>query len=144
MGLSQGPAFTQAYLQRLGGHLDEARRTVEKVREGELLPWLSALDREQAVSEFSARVSELEAAYEAIAGASPLVQPLMMMRHADTDIASRTLEFFTPALPLDAASLVYTAAGVVLALIVYEIFKSPAFLFRKKKPTRHLRGSHRL
>ena len=29
-GGAQGPAFVQAYLQRLGGHIDEARRTVDR------------------------------------------------------------------------------------------------------------------
>jgi hypothetical protein len=33
-GSAQGPAFVQAYLQRLGGHIDEARRTVFELREG--------------------------------------------------------------------------------------------------------------
>lgn len=133
MACSQGPAFTQAYLQRLGGHIDEAQRAVAQIEAGTLMPWLTDTDRARAASEFSARVQELEAAYQAIASAHPVMQPVMMLRYAETDIAARTMEFFTPALPLDLASLVYTAAGVILALVVYELVKSPAFLFRKKE-----------
>lgn len=134
MGLSQGPAFTQAYLQRLGGHIDEARRTLALIERGEWLERLQPLDREQAITQFSARVAELESAYESIASAAPMLQPMVMMRHADGDIAQRAWENFTPAVPLDAASLVYTGIGVVVALLVYELTKSPALLFRRRRP----------
>ncbi len=135
MGLSQAPAFTQAYLQRLGGHLDEARRTLAMIERGQWLQQLGVEDRQQAAREFSARVFELEQALLSISQAPPLLQPLVMLQHADSDIAQRAWEHFTPAIPVDAPSLVYTGCGIVLALIVYELFKSPAALFRKKKVT---------
>lgn len=133
MGLSQAPAFTQAYLQRLGGHLDEARRTLELVEQGVLVPELTAIEREQASLGFADRVAELEATYTTIAEASPLMQPVLMLRHADGDIAQRAWEAFTPAVPVDAPSLIWTGVGVVLALLVYELFKSPAALVRRRR-----------
>lgn len=132
MGLSQAPAFTQAYLQRLGGHLDEARRTLGMIERGEWLQRLGIDDRRQAIEEFGARVSQLEQAFWAISEAPPLLQPLVMLQHADNEIARRAWEHFTPAIPIDAPSLVYTGIGIVLALVVYELLKSPAALFRRK------------
>jgi hypothetical protein len=137
MGLSQGPAFTHAYLQRLGGHIDEARRTVTLIERGDLLPRLGPVERQEAVAEFSSRVQDLEQAYAAIANASPMMQPVVMLQHSDSDIARRAWETFSPAIPVDAASLVYTGIGVVLALLIYELIKSPAGLFRRRKPERH-------
>lgn len=133
MGLSQAPAFTQAYMQRLGGHLDEARRTLELVEQGVLVPELSATDREQAALGFAERVAELEATFQAIQSASPVVRPVVMLRHADSEIARRAWEAFTPAVPVDPTSLIWTAIGVVAALLVYELLKSPAALVRRRR-----------
>lgn len=134
MGMSQAPAFTQAYLQRLGGHLDEARRTLSMVERGEWLQRLGVADREVAVAEFTRRVNELEQAFHAISQAPALLQPLVMMQHSESDIAQRAWEHFTPAIPVDGPSLVYTGVGIVLALLVYELVKAPGALFRRKTP----------
>ncbi len=136
MGLSQAPAFTQAYLQRLGGHLDEARRTLELVQQGVLVPELTAAEREQAAVGFADRVAELEATYASIADASPLMQPILMLRHGDSEIARRAWEAFTPAVPIDAPSLIWTGIGVVAALLVYELFKSPAAVVKRRRRQR--------
>lgn len=133
MGLSQAPAFTQAYLQRLGGHIDEARRSLGLVERGLLLPGLDTAERQAAAAEFAARVDQLEQVHRSIAEAAPSLQPLMMLRHADPDIARRAWEAFTPAIPVDAPSLIYTGLGVVVALLVYELVKSPAALVRRRR-----------
>ena len=133
MGLSQAPAFTQAYLQRLGGHLDEARRTLDLVERGVLVPELTVAERAQAVQGFADRVAELEATYSSIADASPMVQPLLILRHGDSEIATRAWEAFTPAVPIDAPSLIWTGIGVVVALLAYELFKSPAAVVRRRR-----------
>jgi predicted nucleic acid-binding protein len=137
MGLSQAPAFTQAYLQRLGGHLDEARRTLDLVERGILVPELTETERAQAVQGFSERVTELEAIYASIADASPLMQPVLMLRHGDSEIATRAWEAFTPAVPIDAASLIWTGVGVLAALLLYELFKSPAAVVRRRRRMRY-------
>lgn len=133
MGLSQAPAFTQAYLQRLGGHIDEARRTLNLIERGELLERLGPDDRAVAVAEFSARLAELEWAYRSIIDSPAMLQPMMMLRHAEASIAGRAWDSFTPAIPVDPPSLVYTGLGVVLALIIYELVKSPALLFKRSE-----------
>lgn len=133
MGLSQAPAFTQAYLQRLGGHIDEARRTAQLVERGLLLPGLDESERASAAAEFGARATELERVHDLIAGASPAFQPVMMLRHADPEIAQRAWEAFSPALPLDAPALIYTGLGVLIALIVYELVKAPAAVVRRRR-----------
>jgi hypothetical protein len=137
MGLSQAPAYTQAYLQRLGGHLDEARRTLGLVESGEWFRHLTGVDRQSVEIELRARVVELEQSYQAITEATPVMQPLVMMRYADGDIAARAWEHFTPAIPIDPPSLIYTGIGVVLALLIYELIKSPAALVKRKPPRKH-------
>lgn len=136
MALSQAPAYAHAYLQRLGGHIDEARRLVDRVRSGEALPTLDPDSRAQAVAELAGRVADLQAARDALMDAPAWLRPVLMLRHGDPTIAGRALEEFTPALPLDGASLAYTALGVVLALLAWELLKAPgAMALRRRRTT---------
>ncbi|MEM1081620.1 MAG: DUF2937 family protein [Pseudomonadota bacterium] len=135
ISLSQAPAFTQAYLQRLGGHIDEARLTVEGVASGVILPWLVAAERDQAVAELSLRLTQLEQFQLELLDSSALLRPLTLIRAGEWSIAERTLADFVPAIPLDPASLTWTAVGVILALLIYELIKAPlALLIRSPRP----------
>jgi len=136
-GSVQGPAFVQAYLQRLGGHIDEARRTVEELRNGAVSR--SVTDdgsRERLVEAFTARLAELEASRDAILNAHPLWQPLAMARQADRDIASATADAFTPAMPLDPNSLIYAVIGLALGWAIWELLQWPVKARVRKRRAR--------
>ena len=136
-GSAQGPAFVQAYLQRLGGHIDEARRTVEELRNGAVSR--SVTDngsRERLVEAFTARLAELEASRDAILNAHPLWQPLAMARQADRDIASATADAFTPAMPLDPNSLIYAVIGLALGWAIWELLQWPVKARVRKRRAR--------
>lgn len=125
-GSAQGPAFVQAYLQRLGGHIDEARRTVFELRDGAMSRAVSDDgSRERLLEAFSTRLADLEASREAILTAHALWRPVVMVRQADRDIAAATAEAFTPAMPLDPASLIYAAIGLVIGWMVWELVQWP-------------------
>lgn len=130
---SQAPAFTQAYLQRLGGHVDEAQRTVDQIASGQMLPWLSAERRADAVAELQLRLDELLAFQSGLLETPALLRPLMIVRHGEWDIARRAAEAFTPAVPIDLASLTWTAVGIVTAVILYELCKTPAWAVRRRR-----------
>lgn len=129
---SQTQAFIHAYLQRLGGHLDEARASYLKLRAGEFLPGADALSQQRMAEAFSRRVEELSQAYNAIANADAFARPLRFATHMDRSIAQATFTNFTPALPLDSASLIYALVGMVLGLLIYEIVKLPLRPFRHR------------
>lgn len=134
MGLSQAPAFSHAYLQRLGGHIDEARRMLDGVRDASILPDLPEGARSEAIADLTLRLADLQAARAALTDADPWLRPLALLRHADPTIARRTLDAFTPAMPLDGASLLYTGLGVILALVVWELIKAPGALMTRRRP----------
>ena len=134
-GLSQAPEFFQQYLQRLGGHLDEARRQLagfEEVARKSGLSFQQYIDllRSQPadavantgarIAEIQTRVESLSAAEAALRGANLWERPFVFLRHADWDIAGRTWEVFKPAMPVTAEGFVYAAAGMVLALVLYQ------------------------
>ncbi len=136
VGLSQAPEFFQQYLQRLGGHLDEARLALARyeavAREsGITLAQLIETTRAQAaapvarlgdvMAEALARVQKLEAAEAALRGASLWERPFVFLRHVDTDIAARAWAVFKPAVPVTTEGLVYAVVGMALALALYQL-----------------------
>ena len=131
---SQFDAFVLQYLQRLGGHIDEAQRNYTMASDTEHFRDMAVEVREILMAAARARVDELTLALRAIADADILHRPFAFLAHMDREIAARTLESFRPALPVDLAGLVYAASGIVLGLVVYELVKAPLVLaFRRKR-----------
>lgn len=134
---SQAPAFVQAYLQRLGGHVDEARNTIERIASGELLPWLAPEGRAAAVAELQIRMDELLTLQSRLQDAPPLLRPLTLLRHGEWAIAERAAGDFVPAIPLDIASLTWTGLGVLFAVLLYELLcRAPISAVRWRKARR--------
>jgi hypothetical protein len=131
---SQLPEFIQQYLQRLGGHLDEARRQLEQFRAvatqsdltldqliarnlGSSEPTVVRLGR--MIHETMARVDALAAADAAIRQSSIVSRPFLFLRHLDLSIAHATWTIFKPAVPTTIEGLLYSVCGVLLALAFY-------------------------
>jgi hypothetical protein len=105
--LTQGPEFLQQYLQRLSGHLDEARRLLEQT------------------PQLAPRVAELAAARDALMGASAWTKPMAFLGHPQADIAWRTFADFRPALPLTLEGLAWGLAGVVIGVAIGSLLLAP-------------------
>jgi hypothetical protein len=146
-GGAQGPAFVQAYLQRLGGHIDEARRTVATLQNAAVAKAVPDVgSRDQLIESFATRLADLEASRVAILDASALARPVVMAFDADREIAAATAQAFTPTMPLDATGLIYALAGLALGWGLWELAQWPvrAKLRRRKarreSPTSSIRG----
>lgn len=157
VGLSQAPEFFQQYLQRLGGHLDEARRqlagfeAVAKQSGMTLAEFVEVAKSETSdrvdrlldqVAGIQARVDELASAEAALREASVWERPFVFVSHLDPDIAARTWEVFKPAVPVTPEGFVYAAAGMLLALGLYQLAVAwPArSLMRRWKKTEPAKG----
>ena len=133
---SQLPEFMQQYLQRLEGHLDEARLQLEHFRQAAAQSGMS-LDQLMAgaarnpdpsmgrlggvVASLIARVDSLAAADAALRQASAWSRPFVFAAHADLGIARATWAIYRPAVPTTAEGLAYAGAGIVLVLAVYHL-----------------------
>jgi hypothetical protein len=152
VGLSQAPEFYQQYLQRLGGHLDEARAALARyevvAREsGITLRQLIDTTRAQAaepvaklgdvIAAGQERAESLAAAESALRAAGLWERPLVFLRHVDTEIAARTWEVFKPAVPVTVEGAVYAGVGMLLALLAYQI----ALVLPGRMLARRWRGS---
>ncbi|MGB0695869.1 MAG: DUF2937 family protein [Rhodospirillaceae bacterium] len=141
MSLSQIQTFIAQYVQRLGGHVDEARLALARTEGSDL----AARVPEEAVNtirdEAALRLQTLEADQQAIAEAGPWEAPFVLLQRLDPDIAQGTLTDFSPALPLEPVAASYMAGGLVIGLLVYELFKLPfALTFARSRNGR--RGHH--
>jgi hypothetical protein len=133
---SQLPEFMQQYLQRLEGHLEEARLQLEHFRQaaaqsGMTLDQLIANAAQNpdpsmgrlggVVRELVVRVDRLGADDAALLGASVWSRPFVFAAHLSPGIARETWARFKPAVPTTAEGLMYAAAGVVVVLAVYHL-----------------------
>ncbi len=125
MAASQTQAIIDQYVQRLGGHLDEARLNLDRIVNGVRYQTMSEAVRSEIETDARLRVEELNTAYTAIVESGVVTRPLVFLRHADDAILTATLSNFVPAIPLDANALIYSFIGIVIALIVYETVKLP-------------------
>jgi Protein of unknown function (DUF2937) len=131
---SQIPEFIQQYLQRLGGHLDEARRQLGHFQEiatnaGLTLDGLMArsqgspeptvIQLGRLIRDTASRVDALAAAEAGIRSASLFSRPLVFLRHLDLSITRATWAVFKPAVPTTVEGLVYAGLGVLLMLALY-------------------------
>lgn len=134
VAFSQAPEFMQQYLQRLGGHLDEARRQLNQFKSAAVQ---SGLSLDQLIAQTNAnanpavaklggvmtgaitRVDELAAAQAAIAQAPPWSRPFVFLHHLDTEIARGTWDAFKPAVPTTLEGLAYAAIGMIVLLAIY-------------------------
>ncbi len=124
VALSQFPEFSQQYMQRLSGAVDELRLvTADFDRSARV----AGLSREEALAQIGGtrfmddlRVSmaaslrrhdRLEADYRALAGLEPLGRLARLWHFRDIELARRTWEEFRPALPVTGDGLVFAGIG---------------------------------
>lgn len=148
---SQGPEFMQQYLQRLGGHLDEARRHLATFQQTAAQAGLSL---DQFIAQTGAnpdasvarlggvmtgaveRVSSLQTAHDALLHSALWERPFVFLRHVDVAIARATGAVYQPAVPTTAEGLVYALTGMLVFLGIYHFgFKRLISLFGRRAST---------
>jgi hypothetical protein len=133
---SQLPEFMQQYLQRLEGHLDEARLVLGKFKDAAAQSGMS-LDQLVAgaaqnpdpsmgklggvIRQAIVRADELGAADAALRQASALTRPFVFLRHLDVGIARATLAIYRPAVPTTLEGFAYAGFGIILIMALYHL-----------------------
>ena len=133
---SQLPEFMQQYLQRLEGHLDEARLQLDHFKaaasqSGMTLEQLvagTAQNPDPAMGRLAGvvralmeRVQDLGSADAALRGASSWTRPFVFLAHLNWGIARATWAIFRPAVPATAEGVFYAAAGMLIVLAGYHL-----------------------
>ncbi|MBP5859061.1 DUF2937 family protein [Marivibrio halodurans] len=130
---SQFPAFRDAYLQRIGGALDEVTRQVAALDERAAAAGLEryayvrrlsgnpdpVVAREgRALIDLLGRQHRLSAARDAVRDAPVYVQAAQVLLHLEPDIADAALADFQPAVPLSLSAVFHAFIGFVVGLFL--------------------------
>lgn len=107
MSIAQFPQYLAQYLQRLGGHIDEARMA-------------AGLFKLPALAERAAHLAE---GLRAISGAPAHLRLVEFIAHAQWDIAKVAYDNFTPGITFTREEIGYLALGGVLGVAVYGTIK---------------------
>lgn len=124
VALSQFPEFSQQYVQRLSGAVDELRAVTIAF---DTAARVGGLSREEALAQLKGtgfgdqfsddmrtriyRYERLNADYQALAGAAPLQRLARAWRFRDPELARRTWDDFRPAVPVTSEGLVFAGIG---------------------------------
>jgi hypothetical protein len=136
---SQGQAFTVQYIQRLGGHLDEARDHLADVQTGLRYRVMGDTVRGELETQAKRRVTELDRAYSAAKNANVLTRPIAILRYGDPSILAGTQRDFVPALPASRDGILYTIFGMIAGFVLYEILRLPVVAILREPRRRKFR-----
>ncbi len=144
VALSQFPQFYGQYIQRLGGHLDEARLMLDQYKKtaASLSLTLDQYIKEhlesgsevfvstgEVINALAERYETLEKAYLALQDANIYNRWVVFLREVDWSIAAGTWENFVPGIPTTAEGLIYAMCGLLLGWALYSGLKSIPVLF---------------
>ena len=118
LGLGQFPQFLAQYLQRLGGHIDEARLAAQQFN-------MEAL---------TDRADGLEASLHSIENAPALMKLPVFLSRADWDIVDRALDNYTMGMTFDRLGLWYCITGALIGILLFNLLRwLISKIFRRKK-----------
>ncbi|RVV99359.1 DUF2937 family protein [Mesobaculum littorinae] len=131
VALSQFPEFSQQYLQRLSGALNELHVVVESF---DTTAAAAGLDRDSALAELGGnavsdemrgtmsraitRYDTLQEDYAHLVGAQPLERLVKPWYFSDGELIDDTLEDFRPAMPVTVEGLIFAGIGFVGGWII--------------------------
>ncbi len=137
--LAQFPQFYAHYLQRLGGHLDEARLIVSEYSEAansfnltlheyiriHLTANNPVLQSTGTIIENSlARLTALEKSFQALQAGTVFNRWWIFIKNMDPAIFRQTYSAYMPGISLTVESLIYAVTGLLITWGIYQGIKS--------------------
>ena len=149
VSMSQFPEFSQQYLQRLSGAVDELRAVVVSFDQSAVN---AGLTREEALAELNGssfqselqgnltgqinRYERLSTDYAKLKEIEPLQRLAQVYRFNDTELARRTWSDYRPAVPVTIDGFICAAIGYAIGwLALAGVFALILRLFRRRKAT---------
>lgn len=156
IGLSQFPQFFGQYMQRLGGHLNEARRIFEQYQKAAADAGLSLeayvqehlnatsevfVSSGRVIEDLVNRYYELEQSYLALADSNIYNRWFVFIKEVDWEIAAGTWNNFVPGVPTTIEGLFYAITGLLAGWGIYAALKAVVSFPFKPKPVKINRAS---
>lgn len=140
---SQFPEFSQQYVQRLGGAVDELQSIVMAFDE---TARVSGLDRETALEHLSGssfleghqddmrttitRFERLASNYAMLQGSTAIGRVAQIQKFRDRQLLEKTWDDFEPAVPLNQDGAIFAGAGFLSGLLLFAAIGS---IFRRRQ-----------
>ncbi|MEN0042103.1 MAG: DUF2937 family protein [Pseudomonadota bacterium] len=146
VAFAQTPEFTQQYVQRIGGAVDELTRVVEdfdrdaagsNLERRQALGRMTTADSElvrsrgRSMSRTIARYERLKAQQSIVRDSVPLLRPIMLAQELDMNLLRATWDDFRPAIPVTQDGIIWLGGGVLFGWLTGLVFTRP--LKRRKK-----------
>lgn len=155
--MAQFPQFFGQYLQRLGGHLAEAKflllryelsaeyfnLTLDEYISLHLNSGNEVFSSSgQIIAELVNRIAALEKSFTALEGATPLNRWWVFIQEVDLEMLRETWSIFTPGIPTTMEGVIYGFCGLLLAWAIYQGIKGllkslfkliSSLVYRRKK-----------
>jgi hypothetical protein len=106
--LGQFPQYLAQYVQRAGGHIDEAKN----------------IALTQNIPQLYERAEKKQEGINIIQESGTLEKLINFVKHADYSIAQRTYEHFTPGMTFDSEGMIYGGIGAILGATLYSGVKN--------------------
>jgi hypothetical protein len=152
----QFPQYFAQYMQRLGGHLEEARRVVDQYAKAAEANQISLqeyinihlnsgnnifISTGKLIQGFLDRFNYLEHAFKSLQDTTPWNRLLIFIREMDPQIARQTWQNFTPGIPTTLEAVGYALIGILLVWGIYQGLKGLIkLIFRKRTPSKSVPG----
>lgn len=148
-GASQFPEYSQQYMQRLGGAVDELSRVVadfdadaaslDLSREAALVDLAKGGEmgaaRAQSMVAVIDRHARLQADLQQMQGLGPFSRARYAARFTDTELAGRVWESYKPAVPVTFEGAIFAGVGFLGGLALFSallaLLRLPFSLFRR-------------
>lgn len=147
--MSQFPQFFGQYMQRLGGHLQEAQLTLDRYIKAARSLGLSLQEyihqhlvsqeriytsSGEVIAELVERYESLKRSYQILENATPLNRWFLFVRQGDFTIAQQTWQEFTPGVPTTLEGIIYALGGLLLGWGIYNGLKGLCYrIFIRKR-----------
>lgn len=141
--LSQFPAFSDQYVQRLGGQVDALTRVAN---EFDASATRAGMTRDQALADLSgsdfrdvhqedmrrvfARLDHAQSDLDLLRKATPLERMTLPQRFRDTETLKATWDDYTPAMPISSSGVLTAGIGFVLGWLIAVLLGLP---FRRRE-----------
>ena len=143
---SQFPEFSQQYLQRLGGAVDELQQVA---RDFDASARAVGLSRQDALAQMTGtpflerrrvdmtstlnRYETLSASLARLEGQGPFMRAYYLPQMRDVSIAREAWNVYQPAVPLNFAGAIFAGAGFLLgAFAIWAVLRIMFFPFRRR------------
>lgn len=133
--VAQGPEFVQQYMQRLGGHVDELSRFVQRLDEDATRSHITRQaavdvmaqsdsaflqDRGRDAQFMIGRHESLNSQQAVLSSAGPFERLAVLAQHYDSEIAVATVASYRPAVPATAEGFLLGAVGFFFGYVFGE------------------------